>query len=131
MRFFLLALIALLSSAHALADDCDNAWRNGDMIHCAAARYQEADKKLNQTWQKVQKRARPEQRPLLKQAQNAWIALRDADCRLIASGAEGIRLQPMIVNDCLEAKTVEREAFLSSLLRCEEGDLSCPLPRPD
>ena len=33
----------------------------------------------------------------------------------------------MIVNQC-GGKTVEREAFLASLMQCEEGDLSCPLP---
>ncbi|MCP6059234.1 hypothetical protein NL388_28705, partial [Klebsiella pneumoniae] len=25
-------------------------------------------------------------------------------------------------------KTAEREAFLATLMQCEEGDLSCPLP---
>lgn len=36
--------------------------------------------------------------------------------------------QPMVNSQCLTDKTNEREAFLSSLLQCEEGDLSCPLP---
>lgn len=34
----------------------------------------------------------------------------------------------MITNQCLADKTAEREAFLASLLQCEEGDMSCPLP---
>ena len=55
-------------------------------------------------------------------------ALRDADCAFIGSGTEGGSVQPMIVNQCLAEKTVEREAFLASLMQCEEGDLSCPLP---
>ena len=33
----------------------------------------------------------------------------------------------MIVNQCLAEKTAEREAFLATLMQCEEGDLSCPL----
>ncbi|WP_241692637.1 lysozyme inhibitor LprI family protein, partial [Enterobacter cloacae] len=57
----------------------------------------------------------------------AWIALRDADCNFIGSGTEGGSVQPMIISQCLTEKTVEREAFLASLMQCEEGNLSCPL----
>ncbi|MBY6352475.1 MULTISPECIES: lysozyme inhibitor LprI family protein [Enterobacter cloacae complex] len=106
MKRFLIAGSALLLSAH---------------------QYQAADKKLNQTYQAVIKRAAAPQRDLLKKAQQAWIALRDADCTFIGSGTEGGSIQPMIVNQCLAEKTAEREAFLASLMQCEEGDLSCPL----
>ena len=64
----------------------------------------------------------------MKTAQQKWIALRDADCALVASGTEGGSVQPMIRSQCLTEKTVERTAWLESLLNCEEGDLSCPLP---
>lgn len=74
------------------------------------------------------KRAAAPQRDLLKKAQQAWIGLRDADCAFIGSGTEGGSVQPMIVNQCLAEKTAEREAFLATLMQCEEGDLSCPLP---
>jgi Uncharacterized protein conserved in bacteria len=73
------------------------------------------------------KRAAAPQQALLKKAQQAWIALRDADCAFIGSGTEGGSVQPMIVNQCLAEKTMEREAFLASLMQCEEGNLSCPL----
>ena len=33
----------------------------------------------------------------------------------------------LIISQCLTEKTVEREAFLASLMQCEEGNLSCPL----
>ena len=74
------------------------------------------------------KRAEAPQRELLKKAQQAWIALRDADCAFIGSGTQGGSIQPMIVNQCLADKTNEREAYLATLMQCEEGDLSCPLP---
>ncbi len=35
----------------------------------------------------------------------------------------------MLINQCMADKTVERESFLASLLQCEDGDQSCPLPR--
>ncbi|VFS56644.1 Uncharacterized protein conserved in bacteria [Raoultella planticola] len=34
----------------------------------------------------------------------------------------------MLINQCMADKTVERESFLASLLQCEDGDQSCPLP---
>lgn len=121
-------LAALLLSAPALADDCANASTQADLNQCTATQYQSADIKLNQTYQTAMQRADKPQRELLKKAQQAWIALRDADCAFISSGTEGGSVQPMIDNQCLHDKTVEREAFLASLLQCEEGDLSCPLP---
>lgn len=127
MKRVFLAGGALLLSASALADECDNATTQLELNTCSAQQYQAADKKLNQTYQSAIKRAAAPQRDLLKKAQQAWIALRDADCNFIGSGTEGGSVQPMIISQCLTEKTVEREAFLASLMQCEEGNLSCPL----
>ncbi|HAS0920193.1 lysozyme inhibitor LprI family protein [Enterobacter cloacae] len=127
MKRVFLAGAALLLSASALADECDNATTQLELNTCSAQQYQAADKKLNQTYQSAIKRAAASQRDLLKKAQQAWIALRDADCNFIGSGTEGGSVQPMIISQCLTEKTVEREAFLASLMQCEEGNLSCPL----
>lgn len=128
MKRAFIAGATLLLSASALADECANASTQTEMNTCAAQQYQAADKTLNQTYQTAIKRAAAPQRDLLKKAQQAWIALRDADCALIGSGTEGGSVQPMIVNQCLAEKTNEREAWLASMMQCEEGDLSCPLP---
>ncbi|WP_241189811.1 lysozyme inhibitor LprI family protein [Enterobacter ludwigii] len=128
MKRYLIAGATLLLSANALAEECANATTQLEMNTCTAQQYQAADKKLNQTYQAAIKRAEAPQRELLKKAQQAWIALRDADCNFIGSGTEGGSVQPMIISQCLNEKTVEREAFLASLMQCEEGDLSCPLP---
>ena len=127
MKRYLIAGAALLLSASALANECDKATTQLEMNTCSAQQYQAADKKLNQTYQAAIKRAAAPQRDLLKKAQQAWITLRDADCTFIGSGTEGGSIQPMIVNQCLTEKTAEREAFLASLMQCEEGNLSCPL----
>ena len=128
MKRVFLAGAALLLSASALADECDKATTQTELSACAAEQYQAADKKLNQTYQAAIKRAAAPQRDLLKKAQQAWITLRDADCAFISSSSQGGSVQPMVNNQCLTDKTNEREAFLASLLQCEEGDLSCPLP---
>ena len=118
MKRVFLAGAALLMSASALADECDNATTQLELNTCSAQQYQAADKKLNETYQAAIKRAAAPQRDLLKKAQQAFIG----------SGTEGGSVQPMIVNQCLAEKTAEREAFLATLMQCEEGDLSCPLP---
>lgn len=123
-----LLFAAALISAPALADDCANASTQADLNSCTATQYQAADKKLNNTYSTAMKRADAPQRELLKKAQQAWITMRDADCAFISSATEGGSVQPMVNNQCLHDKTVEREAWLASLLQCEEGDLSCPLP---
>ncbi|MDY1038375.1 DUF1311 domain-containing protein [Enterobacteriaceae bacterium RIT714] len=128
MKKVFIAGAALLLSASALADECASATTQTDLNTCTAQQYQAADKKLNQTYQAAMKRAAAPQRDLLKKAQQAWIALRDADCAFAGSGTEGGSIQPMIINQCMTEKTAEREAFLASLMQCEEGDLSCPLP---
>ncbi|MER1668770.1 lysozyme inhibitor LprI family protein [Klebsiella aerogenes] len=128
MKRTLIAAAALLASGAAWADDCSNANTQTEMNQCAAAQYQAADKKLNETWQQALKRASGQQQELLKKAQQAWISLRDADCAFLASGAEGGSMQPMLIRQCMTDKSVEREAFLASLLQCEDGDQNCPLP---
>lgn len=128
MKRTLIAVAALLASGAAWADDCSNANTQTEMNQCAAAQYQAADKKLNETWQQALKRASGQQQELLKKAQQAWISLRDADCAFLASGAEGGSMQPMLISQCMTDKSVEREAFLASLLQCEDGDQNCPLP---
>lgn len=125
---FILAA-ALLFSAHALAEGCGSNATQSDLNSCSANKYKEADKKLNETYNTVMKRAPDSTKVLLKTAQQKWIALRDADCEVISSGTEGGSVQPMIRLDCQTDKTVERTAWLESLLNCEEGDLSCPIPR--
>lgn len=128
MRRLLLGSGLLLLSAAALANDCDNAGTQAEMNQCAANQLQAADGKLNQVYNSAMARAPLATKALLKNAQLQWIALRDADCELIASGTEGGTLQPTVRSQCLMDKTVERTAWLESLLTCEEGDVSCPLP---
>ncbi|HEY2454094.1 MAG TPA: lysozyme inhibitor LprI family protein [Scandinavium sp.] len=128
MKLSIIAAAALLISTSALAEDCNNATSQADMTTCAATQLKEADTKLNATYGTAMKRAPEATKTLLKTAQQKWIALRDADCAVISSGTEGGSVQPMIHSQCLTDKTVERTAWIESLLNCEEGDLSCPLP---
>ncbi|WP_312581505.1 lysozyme inhibitor LprI family protein [Atlantibacter hermannii] len=123
-----LLCFALLMSSAALAEDCEKAETQMALNQCAASEYKKADGELNAAYKKVFTLASKEQHEMLRNAQNAWIKLRDADCDFVASGVEGGSIQPMIYSQCLTDKTRERTAWLESLLQCGEGDLSCPLP---
>lgn len=126
LKYILLTMITLVMSDLALADDCDDVPQMA-MNQCTANQYAAADQKLNKTYQALLKRAESPQRELLKKAQLAWMVSRDADCELLSSRNEHGSVRPRIHNLCLKDKTNEREAFLSVLLKCEEGNLSCPI----
>lgn len=111
MKRVLIAGAVLLFSANALADECASATTQTDLNTCTAQQYQAADKKLNQTYQAVMKRAAAPQRDLLKKAQQAWIGLRDADCAFAGSGTEGGSIQPMIINQCMTEKPSSARRF--------------------
>ncbi|VEA23425.1 putative secreted protein [Salmonella enterica subsp. enterica] len=68
MKRIFLTCAALLFSSQALADECASASTQLEMNRCAAAQYQAADKKLNETYQSAIKRAQPPQRELLQKS---------------------------------------------------------------
>lgn len=127
MKRVSLLLASLLFSATAFANECEKANTQTESSACYDAQYKLDDQLLNQTYKKVLNLATPEQQNLLRQAQLAWIKVRDADCKFVSSGSEGGTIGAMIHSICLSDRTKERTAFLESLTQCEEGDLSCPL----
>ncbi|MCC8462000.1 MAG: lysozyme inhibitor LprI family protein [Rickettsia endosymbiont of Ecitomorpha arachnoides] len=118
----------LSSISYAFAVDCNNAMTQGDMNYCAGEEYKKVDKKLNQIYKEILKHISDEQEKvnLLKKSQNLWIKYRDADCEFRSSGVYGGSVYPMILLMCLTEKTEERIKEFEVMLKCEEGDLSCP-----
>ena len=112
-------MIAFLVATSALADDTPE---NG---------FQSADKALNATFGEIRKRLSGDQNGMAKlvQAQRAWIAFRDGECRFQSSAVDGGSIAPTIATICRTELTNERTRQLQHYLQCEEGDLSCPVPR--
>ncbi|WP_225087658.1 lysozyme inhibitor LprI family protein [Pectobacterium colocasium] len=128
MKKFAIALFVLLPLAQAAAADCDNASTQLDMSQCAADEYKKVDGELNRLYQYVVKRlVIEEHKALLKSAQRKWIAYRDADCEFQTFPTTGGSVHGMVYSQCLTQKTAERVTEFKSMLRCKEGDLSCPL----
>ncbi|WJK08170.1 lysozyme inhibitor LprI family protein [Pseudomonas fluorescens] len=127
----LLALTPFLftSIAHA-AVDCANASDQATMNQCAAQENKAADKELNTVYQQITARLKdnPDGKKLLVSAQRAWIGFRDAECKFSASGVKGGSMYPMIHSSCITRVTKDRTEALKQYLKCEEGDVGCPVP---
>ena len=114
MRYLVIAaaLVLLLSESTAKADDvnCDN-WRGrGDvpqstMNFCARLDYQRVDALLNKTYEVVAAKGDTD---LLRKAERAWIAFRDAECTYQTIGEEGGSLHSLEYSDCLTRLTRQR-----------------------
>ncbi|MBQ4774598.1 lysozyme inhibitor LprI family protein [Pectobacterium versatile] len=128
MKKLAIALFALQPITQAAALDCNNANTQLDMNQCAVQEYKKVDGELNQLYQDVVKRVVIEEhKALLKSAQRKWIAYRDADCEFQTFPTTGGSVHGMVYSQCLTEKTAERVKEFKTMLRCEEGDLSCPL----
>jgi uncharacterized protein YecT (DUF1311 family) len=128
-RLFL-ALPPLLFTSMAFAVDCDNASDQATMNQCAAQQNVAADKELNALYQQITSRLKsnPDSKKQLVSAQRAWVAFRDAECKFSASGVEGGSVYPLIYSNCTTELTKARVATFKTYLKCQEGDLGCPVP---
>ena len=126
----LLALTPLLFAPFAHAIDCDNATDQATMNQCAAQQNKTADKELNALYQQINARLKnnPEAKNLLVSAQRSWIGFRDSECKFSASGVAGGSVYPLIYSNCTTDLTKQRVEAFKTYLKCEEGDLSCPVP---
>jgi uncharacterized protein YecT (DUF1311 family) len=126
--------IAVLSPSGAMAqaNDCSNASTQTDMNLCAAAAQKSANRELNKAYNALIARiADKSVVPQLRDAERAWLAYRDKECSFETSLTIGGTVHPMMVAQCLEAKTQARIKELQVLLDCQEGDMSCvPLAPP-
>lgn len=128
---FLLALTPLLFTSLAnAAVNCDNATNQATMNQCASLQQAAADKELNTLYQQITSRLKgnPDGKKLLVGAQRSWVAFRDAECQFSASGVEGGSVYPLIYSNCVTQLTKARVETFKTYLKCQEGDLGCPVP---
>ena len=127
----LLALTPFLFTplAHA-AVDCANANDQATMNQCAEQDFKAADKELNTVYLQITGRLKdnPDGKKLLVSAQRAWLGFRDAECKFSSSGVTGGSVYPWVYSSCLTGVTKVRVEALKQYLKCEEGDMSCPVP---
>ncbi|MQA57920.1 lysozyme inhibitor LprI family protein [Pseudomonas piscis] len=125
----ILFLAPMLLAPLAHASECSDAPDQAALSQCASLEYKTADKELNSLYQQISQglknQAQTKQR--LVGAQRAWVAFRDAECGYATSGVEGGSLYPLAYSQCMTALTKARVENFKNYLKCEEGDLSCPV----
>jgi uncharacterized protein YecT (DUF1311 family) len=126
----LIFALAALSPAEAQPKwDCGNENNQASMNACSLEQWKSADAVLNRDYHALLLRMDPKSQKLLRGAQRAWLAYRDAECGFIASPSEGGSVQPTVRYGCLLDATEKREEALKFQLNCDEGDLWCVAPK--
>lgn len=121
----LAALLACIPAALVAQDNhssCDDARTQTDMNRCAAMAYARADTALNQTYQQVLQSTESARQETLREAQRAWIRMRDADCELENAEFEGGSIHPMLFALCQAHATRLRTGQLRQLLASDGED---------
>ncbi|WP_088146487.1 lysozyme inhibitor LprI family protein [Achromobacter denitrificans] len=128
------AVLALAAAAHAQPLprplDCGKAATQTDMSLCADQAYRKSDADLNAAYQEVNARLKDDKTAATQfhAAQRAWLFFRDAECAFASTGTSGGSAYPMALSTCLDKLTQARTKELRAYLKCEEGDLTCPVP---
>lgn len=118
---------ALMLAAQDPQPDCTDAMSQAEINACAALDFEQADAELNRLWPSLIEDARAADREIdrrydqlpgyeevLRDAQRAWIAFRDAQCTDESyAEARGGSMAPMVYSNCLARMTRERIAQLS------------------
>ncbi|MBM4174456.1 MAG: DUF1311 domain-containing protein [Ignavibacteria bacterium] len=79
--------------------------------------YMKADKELNLVYKQVMSALNEQEKASLKSAQKKWISRKESTCKKEANEYEGGSMAPMILNNCLEEKTIQRTKELRAMLR--------------
>lgn len=108
-----LVLVALLSvSGMAFANSaCDKPKNDFDGLYCLNKVYQEADKELNENFQKLSGKLDAEGKKALKKGQLAWIRDRNGTCSRKDDNRFFVDL------DCATDTTIARAQFLQDRVR--------------
>jgi len=99
------------------------------LVDCYEARYVTVDEELNRIYvalmHHLEDTGHPERKMLLREAQRAWIPLRDTDCEFAASRTNGDVAYPLVMAMCLGDTTATRTDQLLRYLTCSERDFDC------
>jgi uncharacterized protein YecT (DUF1311 family) len=95
---------------------------------CAGQDFTAADAKLNALYKTMMAKYDAANGALLKSAERAWIAYRDAECSYETNLTVGGTINPMMDTMCRTEKTNARIKELNTQLHCPEGNLDCNAP---
>jgi uncharacterized protein YecT (DUF1311 family) len=125
------ALVVALPDFAFSQDRCYDAAKDQPALNaCADAAFKKSDKKLNELYKQIETRLNDDAdtKMLLVQAQRDWVKFRDAECNFQTAAAAGGSMMPMLLAQCMDGLTQSRVKNFEGYLKCEEGDMSCPVP---
>ena len=127
MRILAVATFLAFGAGVAAAAECAD---QAGLDQCADVDFKQADHALNAAYDQILGRLKTDDRlrQALVAAEKAWIAFRDAECIFRADPSQEGSIWPMEHLIGLKDETEARTKALSGYLRCEEGDLRCPVP---
>ncbi|MGJ5676565.1 MAG: lysozyme inhibitor LprI family protein [Nostochopsis sp.] len=97
--------------------NCSKAIATPELKYCSQQSYAAANKKLNQTYQKVLLNIKKEPKQLLIKGQQAWIVFRDNICDFeVYESRDGTGYE-IFRNQCLERLTKQRTQDLENYLQ--------------
>jgi uncharacterized protein YecT (DUF1311 family) len=118
--------LTLLAAAQSAPANCDGT--QAEMNECAARDFARADAELNAEYRdsiaharandrgpdngRIEGDDRPGEEATLREAQRAWVAYRDAHCRLEGYGERGGSMESMVYDLCRAELTRARTAQL-------------------
>ena len=109
-RLLLVALFSMSGAAFANSA-CDQPKNDFDGLYCLNKVYQEADKELNDNYQKLSGKLDAEGKKGLKKGQLAWISERNKSCSKAEADRFYVDLQ------CATNITISRSQFLQNRVR--------------
>jgi uncharacterized protein YecT (DUF1311 family) len=128
------SLLLLLSRAAQAGDkppppvDCKNAATQMELDYCAGLDFKAADAKLNALYQGLMAKYNTNNQALLRDAEEKWLAWRDAECAYETALTVGGTIHPMLETECDSAETNDRIKELERQRDCQEGDITCNPP---
>jgi uncharacterized protein YecT (DUF1311 family) len=126
MKFINIACAALLliATTATAREDCSHKPNELELQQCIVDNYKEADNNLNAVYSELIKLlADP---TLLRKAQRAWVAYRDAECTFVTSNDDSV-LGSGWFRGCAEKKTLARIEELKKHLYNAKSECSqCP-----
>ncbi len=123
MKLLISVLIAIalmgvtISGQKQKPKPCEDAQTQADMNICWGNEYQKADATLNKTYQQLTAMLNDEEKAQLKNAENAWLKYRDANCEFVADQYKGGSIRPMIAAICLADVTTNRTTELKNQIK--------------
>lgn len=125
----MMSFIANVALAENIKLDCKRPQlTQASMTQCAGEAFSATDKELNKIYNTLMAKYNASNGALLKKAEIAWLAYRNAECQYETSPSEGGSIYSMVVTQCWQEKTKARIKELTAQLECEEGDLACNRP---